>query len=44
MELGRYILATDYALFSGTKMAAPHVAGVAALLKNVHPEWSPAAI
>ena len=34
----------DWAFYNGTSMSSPHVAGSAAVLKQLHPNWTPAQI
>jgi subtilisin family serine protease len=44
---GRTVLTEDgyrYGYLNGTSMSSPHAAGVAALVKEMHPNWGPDAV
>ena len=41
---GTLVPQADWASYQGTSMSSPHVAGLALLLKQANPTWSPAAI
>lgn len=41
---GEVDLSPRYTIISGTSMSSPHVAGAVALIKQLHPDWTPAQI
>lgn len=41
---GTLVPPANYESYQGTSMSSPHVAGLALLMKQAHPSWSPAAI
>ena len=43
-DVANGIRGESFQYLSGTSMSVPHVAGIAALIKEAHPDWQPAAI
>jgi subtilisin family serine protease len=43
-QVGIYKELGLYFFDSGTSFACPHVSGIVAVLKSLHPDWSPSAL
>lgn len=39
-----YASPTEFNMISGTSMSSPHIAGILALIKQAHPDWSPSEV